>query len=212
MNGMFRRGLFLILILSVFITSVLGQKTNILYAADDDGKVYTSIAEALQSEKPVYRLKITKLANRDSLPEELFQLTELRELTVKGRKLCRLNQNIDKLVHLQYLNLDHNQLLRLPETLGNLTDLRTLVVSRNILEELPESIGNLHQLATIDAWGNPLYALPHSINNISNTLKTLDLRQIPLSRKEYDAMEQLLPETDILFTDICECENRRDHN
>ena len=209
---MFRRGLFLILILSVFITSVLGQKTNILYAADDDGKVYTSIAEALQSEKPVYRLKITKLANRDSLPEELFQLTELRELTVKGRKLCRLNQNIDKLVHLQYLNLDHNQLLRLPETLGNLADLRTLVVSRNILEELPESIGNLHQLATIDAWGNPLYALPHSINNISNTLKTLDLRQIPLSRKEYDAMEQLLPETDILFTDICECENRRDHN
>jgi len=212
MNGMFRRGLFLILILSVFITTVLGQKTNILYAADDDGKVYTSIAEALQSEKPVYRLKITKLANRDSLPEELFQLTELRELTVKGRKLCRLNQNIDKLVHLQYLNLDHNQLLRLPETLGNLTDLRTLVVSRNILEELPESIGNLHQLATIDAWGNPLYALPHSINNISKTLKTLDLRQIPLSRKEYDAMEQLLPETDILFTDICECENRRDHN
>ena len=209
---MFRRGLFLILILSVFITSVLGQKTNILYAADDDGKVYTSIAEALQSEKPVYRLKITKLANRDSLPEELFQLTELRELTVKGRKLCRLNQNIDKLVHLQYLNLDHNQLLRLPETLGNLADLRTLVVSRNILEELPESIGNLHQLATIDAWGNPLYALPHSINNISKTLKTLDLRQIPLSRKEYDAMEQLLPETDILFTDICECENRRDHN
>ena len=209
---MFRRGLFLILILSVFITTVLGQKTNILYAADDDGKVYTSIAEALQSEKPVYRLKITKLANRDSLPEELFQLTELRELTVKGRKLCRLNQNIDKLVHLQYLNLDHNQLLRLPETLGNLADLRTLVVSRNILEELPESIGNLHQLATIDAWGNPLYALPHSINNISKTLKTLDLRQIPLSRKEYDAMEQLLPETDILFTDICECENRRDHN
>ena len=209
---MFRRGLFLILILSVFITTFLVQKTNILYAADDDGKVYTSIAEALQSEKPVYRLKITKLANRDSLPEELFQLTELRELTVKGRKLCRLNQNIDKLVHLQYLNLDHNQLLRLPETLGNLTDLRTLVVSRNILEELPESIGNLHQLATIDAWGNPLYALPHSINNISKTLKTLDLRQIPLSRKEYDAMEQLLPETDILFTDICECENRRDHN
>ena len=212
MNGMFRRGLFLILILSVFITSVLGQKTNILYAADDDGKVYTSIAEALQSEKPVYRLKITKLANRDSLPEELFQLTELRELTVKGRKLCRLNQNIDKLVHLQYLNLDHNQLLRLPETLGNLADLRTLVVSRNILEELPESIGNLHRLATIDAWGNPLYVLPHSISGISKTLKILDLRQIPLTKWEYEAMEQLLPETDILFTDICECENRRDHN
>lgn len=202
----------LLLITTFLFSSVSAQRITILYAGDDDGKVYTSLTDALQSEKPVYRLKITKLNSRDSLPEELFQLTELRELTVKGRKLCRLNQNIGKLIHLQYLNLDHNQLLRLPETIGNLTDLRTLVVSRNILEELPESIGNLHQLATIDAWGNPLYVLPHSISNISKTLKTLDLRQIPLTRKEYEAMEQLLPNTEILFTDICECENRRDHN
>lgn len=203
---------FIFLLTFLFFISVSAQKTTILYSQDDDGKVYTSIAEALQSEKPVYRLKITKLENRDSLPEELFQLTELRELTVKGRKLCRLNQNIGKLVRLQYLNIDHNQLLRLPETIGNLTDLRTLIISRNILEELPESIGNLHQLATIDAWGNPLYVLPQSINNISKTLKILDLRQIPLTKWEYEAMEELLPDTDIKFTDICECENRRDHN
>ena len=194
------------------VASVYSQKTTILYSTDDDGKVYTSLAEALQSEKPVYRLKVTKLANRDSLPEELFQLTELRELTVKGCRLCRLNQNIGKLTKLQYLNLDHNKLLRLPETIGNLTDLRILIVARNILEELPESIGNLHQLATIDAWCNPLYILPHSIANISKTLKVLDLRQIPLTKWEYEAMEALLPETDIKFTDICECENRRDHD
>ena len=202
----------IVLFLILWITSVSAQKTTILYAPDDDGKVYTSISEALQSEKPVYRLKITKLASKDSLPEELFQLTELRELTVKGCKLCRLNQSIGKLTHLQYLNLDHNKILRLPETIGNLTDLRTLVVSRNILEELPESIGNLHQLVTIDAWGNPLYVLPHSIANINKTLQVLDLRQIPLTQWEYEAMEQLLPNTDIKFTDICECENRRDHD
>lgn len=208
---MCKRAVFFILI-TVFISTVFAQKTTILYAPDDDGKVYTSIAEALQSNKPVYRLKITKLANRDSLPEELFQLTELRELTVKGCKLCRLNQNIYKLTKLQYLNLDHNKLLRLPETIGFLTDLRTLVISRNILEELPVRIGNLHQLATIDAWGNPLYALPQTISNISKTLNVLDLRQIPLTRKEYEAMELLLPNTDIKFTDICECENRREHD
>ena len=202
----------IVLFLILWITSVSAQKTTILYAPDDDGKVYTSISEALQSEKPVYRLKITKLASKDSLPEELFQLTELRELTVKGCKLCRLNQSIGKLTHLQYLNLDHNKILRLPEAIGNLTDLRTLVVSRNILEELPESIGNLHQLVTIDAWGNPLYVLPHSIANINKTLQVLDLRQIPLTKWEYEAMEQLLPNTDIKFTDICECENRRDHD
>lgn len=202
----------LFLFLSLWSLSLIAQKTTILYSADDDGKIYTSIAEALQSEKPVYRLKITKLAKKDSLPEELFQLTELRELTVKGCKLFLLNQNIGKLTKLQYLNLDHNKLLRLPETLGNLTDLRTLVISRNIVETLPESIGNLHQLSTIDAWGNPLFVLPHSITNISKTLKVLDLRQIPLTKWEYEAMEVLLPDTDIKFTDICECENRRDHD
>ena len=212
MNVMGRRGLFFILIMTVFCTSVLAQKTTLLYAPDDDGKVFTSIEEALKAESPVYRLKITKLANKDSLPEELFRLTELRELTVKGCKLCRLNQNIGKLTKLQYLNVDHNKLLRLPETIGALRDLRTLVISRNILEELPESIGNLHQLVTIDAWGNPLYVLPLSISNISNTLKVLDLRQIPLTKWEYEAMEQLLPKTDIQFTNICECENRRDHD
>ena len=202
----------LFLFLSLWSLSLIAQKTTILYSADDDGKIYTSIAEALQSEKPVYRLKIKKLENRDSLPEELFQLTELRELTVKGCKLFLLNQNIGKLTKLQYLNLDHNKLLRLPETLGNLTDLRTLVISRNIVETLPESIGNLHQLSTIDAWGNPLFVLPHSITNISKTLKVLDLRQIPLTKWEYEDMEVLLPDTDIKFTDICECENRRDHD
>lgn len=200
------------LLLSLWSLSLSAQRTTILYAVDDDGKVYTSLNEALQSEKTVYRLKIKKLANKDSLPEELFRLTELRELTVKGCKLNLLNQHIGQLVHLQYLNLDHNKLLRLPETLGNLTDLRTLVISRNMIETLPESIGNLHQLVTIDAWGNPLFVLPQSISHISKTLQVLDLRQIPLTKWEYEAMEQLLPNTDIKFTDICECENRRDHD
>ena len=206
------RAIIVLLSITFSFSSVCAQKTLILYAPDDEGMVYTSLETALKADKPVYRLKITKLADKDSLPEELFRLTELRELTVKGCKLCRLNQSIGKLTKLQYLNLDHNKLLRLPETIGTLTDLRTLVISRNILEELPESIGNLHQLVTIDAWGNPLYALPNSISNISKTLKVLDLRQIPLTKWEYEAMEQLLPETDIQFTNICECENRRDHD
>ena len=176
-------------LITTSLSILYAQKTVVRYAPDDDGTVYTSVEAALKAEKAVYRLKLTKLANRDSLPEELFQLTELRELTVKGCRLCRLNQNIGKLTKLQYLNLDHNKLLR-----------------------LPESIGSLRQLATIDAWGNPLYVLPNSIGELRKTLRVLDLRQIPLTKWEYEAMEQLLPETDILFTDICECENRRDHD
>lgn len=201
------------LIFLTICSASIAQKTPIVYYDSlDNGKTYTSLQEALMEPEKVYRLKLTKLANRDSLPEELFNLTELRELTVKGCRLCVLNQNICKLSKLEILNLDRNKLLRLPESIGKLTNLKFLCISRNILETLPNSISNLNQLVCIDAWDNPLYILPESIISLKNSLKTLDLRQIPLTKSEYNAMQELLPNTEILFTDICECENRRDHN
>lgn len=191
----------------------MAQKTPLAYYDSlDNGKTYTSLQEALNEPQNVYRLKLTKLDNRDSLPEELFSLTELRELTVKGCKLCVLNQNINKLAKLESLNLDKNKLVRLPETIGNLQKLKFLCVSRNLMETFPESISKMTGLTYIDAWDNPLYILPESIKSLQKTLKTLDLRQIPLTKSEFKAMQELLPFTEILFTDICECENRRDHN
>ena len=207
------RKIIILLIFLTFCTITMAQKIPIIYYdSTDNGKTYTSLQEALQEPKKVYRLKLTKLANRDSLPEELFLLTELRELTVKGCRLCVLNQNIDKLPKLESLNLDKNKLLRLPESIGNLKNLKYLCISRNIIETLPNSISNLSRLTYIDAWDNPLYILPESIKSLQKTLQILDLRQIPLTKSEYKAMQELLPDTEILFTDICECENRRDHN
>lgn len=185
---------------------------TIYYDSTDNGKTYTSLQEALKEPQKVYRLKLTKLDNRDSLPEELFSLTELRELTIKGCRLCILNQHIDKLGKLESLNLDKNKLVRLPETIGNLSRLKFLCISRNLMETLPESISRMTELTYIDAWDNPLYILPESIKSLQKSLKTLDLRQIPLTKLEFKAMQELLPFTEILFTDICECENRRDHN
>ena len=208
-----KRKITTIFIFLTICSASIAQKTPIVYYDSlDNGKTYTSLQEALMEPEKVYRLKLTKLANRDSLPEELFNLTELRELTVKGCRLCVLNQNICKLSKLEILNLDRNKLLRLPESIGKLTNLKFLCISRNILETLPNSISNLTQLVCIDAWDNPLYILPESIISLQNSLKTLDLRQIPLTKSEYNAMQELLPNTEILFTDICECENRRDHN
>lgn len=204
--------IFYIVIFSIGTLTVSAQKTSVLlYGPNDNGSTYTSLEEALTEPQKVYRLKLTKLPERDSLPEDLFKLTELRELTVKGCRLCVVNQRIGELTKLQYLNLDRNKLLRLPETIGQLTDLRFLIISRNLLETFPNSISNLKRLSSIDAWDNPLYVLPESISSLENSLKTLDLRQIPLTKSEYEAMERLLPKTEILFTDICECENRRDH-
>ena len=197
----------------VLLTTGNAQKQEvILYGPNDNGKTYTSLEDALLEPQKVYRLKLNKLAKRDSLPEEIFQLTELRELTIKGCRLCVLNQQIGELTHLQYLNLDRNKLLRLPESIGSLTNLRMLIVSRNLLETFPDNISKLKELTSIDAWDNPLYVLPESMKALNKTLKTLDLRQVPLTKSEYLTMKDILPNTEILFTDICECENHRDHD
>jgi len=199
-------------ILIIYCTTNGQKHPLLLYGPDDKGVTYTSIESALQSTETVYRLKLTKIPERDSLPEELFKLTELRELTVKGCRLNILNSNIAKLTHLRFLNLDRNKLVRLPDAIGQLGELEMMVISRNMIEILPDSISKLKKLHTIDAWDNPMYVLPESIVELRKTLKTLDLRQIPLTKWESETMEVMLPETEILFTDICECENRRDHN
>ncbi len=204
---------FAMLLFSMWLSPLTAQRApQVLYGPHDNGKTYTSLDEALAEPQQVYRLKLSKLPVRDSLPETLFQLTELRELTVKGCRLCVLNRNICKLSRLELLNLDKNKLVRLPEAIGRLKRLRNLIVSRNLLETLPDSVAEMESLEYVDAWGNPLYVLPESVTALKHTLKVLDLRQIPLTKSEYEAMEVLLPYTEILFTDICECENRRDHD
>ena len=146
--------------------------------------VFTSLEEALQNPEKVYRLKLKIKA--DSLPKEVFQLTNLQEFTASRCKLNVLNQEIGKLVHLEYLNVMGNRLVR-----------------------LPESIGNLKKLTYIDAWENPLYVFPESITELQNTLKTIDLRQIDLHNDELDRMEAQLPHTDIKVTSTCDCHDNR---
>lgn len=169
--------------------------------------VYTSLEEALQNPEKVYRLKLKFKA--DSLPEEIFQLTNLQELTVARCKMCALNARIGELTNLEYLNVMGNHLVRLPESIGKLIHLKTLVISRNLIEYLPTTIAELHELTYIDAWENPLYTLPESIKLLQNTLKIIDLRQIDLRDSELEYMEQLLPYTDIRYTSTCDCHSTR---
>ncbi len=170
--------------------------------------IYTSLEEALANKEKVYRLKLKIKA--DSLPEELFQLNNLQELTVARCKLNVLNEKIGTLKKLEYLNVMGNHLIRLPESIGELVNLKTLIICRNLIEYLPESIGSLTKLTYIDAWENPLYVLPESISELQNTLQVIDLRQIDIRNTELEKMEKLLPNTDIKVTSTCDCHDNRD--
>ena len=169
--------------------------------------VYTTLESALENPQQVYRLRLR--INSDSLPDEVFQLTNLQELVAIRCKLDVLNDRIGELTNLELLNLTGNHLIKLPESIGELVNLKKLIVSRNLIESLPESISNLHKLVLIDAWENPIYALPESISELRETLKTIDLRQIDLRDWEVEKMEEQLPNTEILYTSTCDCHSTR---
>ena len=169
--------------------------------------VFTSIEEAAQSPQEVYRMKLK--FKGDSLPDELFQFTNLQELVVSRCKLSVLNTRIGELTNLQRLDVSVNHLVVLPESIGRLVHLKELIINRNIIAALPESIGNLESLEYIDAWSNPLYVLPEGISALKYTLKELDLRQVELRDEELEAMEKLLPGTTIQYTSTCDCHSTR---
>lgn len=181
------------------------QKTNA--HSEDPIYIYGKIKD-IEPEN-ITRLRVKKCKKCDSLPDEIFKYTNLQELICQNGKLNVLNSQISDLKNLRILNISRNKLVRLPESLGELSELQTLIINRNKIESLPESIGKLHKLELIDAWNNPLYSLPQSIAKLSNTLKVIDIRQVPIRDSELEAMEKLLPKTEIKYTSICECENDR---
>ena len=203
-----KRDLICIIGLILIGLNVMGQPLSDRELAQK--KLYTSLEEALREPDSVYRLKLNKRLKCDSLPPELFACKNLQELYLMGTKLSVLNQAIGELENLTLLNLYHNKLVTLPETIGQLSRLRTLIISRNLISILPKSIGKLQNLTLIDAWDNPLYTLPSEISALQKTLKTLDLRQVALRDYEYDKMVELLPQTNIIITSACNCNNNRE--
>ena len=174
-----------------------------------DQPVYTSLDEALKNPEQVYRLKLKGEKKWDTIPNKLFLLTNLQELTIVRCGLMQVNQQIEKLQNLQYLDVSRNKLITLPESIGNLQELKTLIINRNMIEYLPDGMGKLKKLESIDAWDNHLYVLPKSMAELAETLKVIDLRQIPLRAEELDYMELLLPKTKIYYTSLCECKDSR---
>ncbi len=204
------RYIFIVLI-GVFLLKTIDAQAQPL--SDEElakQKIYTSLEEALEEPDQVYRLSLKRLKKTDSLPEMLFLLKNLQELTVKKSKLLLLNHNIAQLSYLQYLNLDHNRLVKLPEELTDLKYLKKLIISRNHIYKLPENMGNMVALQEIVAWSTDLYTLSESIGKLAETLKLLDLRNIGFRRDEIEKIESLLPKTEILYTNLCDCQNRRD--
>lgn len=90
------------------------------------------------------------------LPDGLFELTGLQELSLAGNQLQQLPADIAKLSCLHRLVLAGNLLTQLPLELFSLTTLEGLWVHGNLLQELPEQLGQLTKLKQLSLAGEPL--------------------------------------------------------
>nr|GEY23678.1 leucine-rich repeat-containing protein [Tanacetum cinerariifolium] len=113
-----------------------------------------------------------------SIPSQLFQLTNLRYLTMSYNYLDGvLSPEVGKLRYLESLYLHGNSLSgNIPREIGNLTNLRDLGMGSNLLEgKLEPELSSLRNLSTLDLSNNGfLGPIPAQLFELKS-LRALDL-------------------------------------
>ena len=137
---------------------------------------YTKIAQLPEMlwQRPLQSLRFESMREL-TFPEQVWELTTLRELLIYNFTLFELPERAGSLTALEKLDMGSSQrvLTAVPDSIGNLTNLRHLRIWEQ-LTQLPDSIGNLAELETLNLTGNQLTELPAAIGNLTN-LRDLDV-------------------------------------
>ena len=191
------------LLIFVFISPFLVKAQLLGSAALDTMKVYRSLDKALKEPEKVYILDLNKEKLKD-FPLEILQLKNLNVLLLQKNKFKEIPDTIQNLTYLQELDLSRNKLTEIPVGITKLQHLKSLTLNRNQIEALPPEFGNLSELQYLDMWSNNLSEFPRELSKLEK-LKTFDLRVISYNSDEQKYIQKLLPETEILFSNSCNC-------
>ena len=131
----------------------------------------------------------------EHLPKEIGQLEELEQLDLLNTKLQRLPNEIVSLSRLRHLELFDSQVTELPEEFGCLGSLRVVILHRNQLQKLPDSFGEMGRLEVAEIDFNQIEKLPDDLSGLTNLqvlgLGESQLAALPQSIGELTAMEEL---------------------
>jgi predicted DNA-binding WGR domain protein len=138
--------------------------------------------QLLVAGKPIVKSEplSVRAAFRKLVGKKLAEPDKVKSLSLEGKDLTFLPEEIFAFRKLEKLTLKRNKLRLLPEELGRLTELRELDVSSNGLQELPESIGQLGKLRSLVLSANCLWRLPASLASCTE-LRTINLTNNPYS-------------------------------
>ncbi|WP_395857202.1 leucine-rich repeat domain-containing protein [Cystobacter fuscus] len=149
----------------------------------------------LSAGKPISRPVFTSVrdAFRQLVSKKMAEPDKVKSLTLEGKGLTSLPDDLFQFRRLEKLNLRSNELRTLPEALGQLTELRELDVRGNGLRTLPESIGALKKLRVLNLESNCLWRLPDSLAECVE-LRTVNLVNNPYSyvRRAFGSWSRVL--------------------
>jgi len=166
--------------------------------------VFHSLEEAMKNPQKVERLHLKK-KKLTAIPSVVFQFTNLVELNLSGNKIEMIPDEIAILKNLKVLNLSNNKIHTIADSIGSLNNLEILDLSRNYINTLPPRIQHLNSLSCLIIWKNEIGRLPNEISALKENLRYLDIRHNPYPTENILILEGLLPETNILKTRHCAC-------
>ncbi|MDX2211837.1 MAG: COR domain-containing protein [Oculatellaceae cyanobacterium bins.114] len=109
-----------------------------------------------------------------SLPSELANLVNLRQLNLSGNPFETIPEVVTQLVGLEQLTLFRGELTEIPETIAALTHLTQLYLYSNQIQEIPQAIAQLQNLTQLYLYSNQITQIPEAIASLTN-LTTLYL-------------------------------------
>ena len=133
-----------------------------------------------------------------AIPQEIFQLTNLKELHIPLNEITAIPDAIAQLSNLTNLSLFRNQITAIPDVIASLANLTTLEISGNQITAIPDAIAQLSNLTSLNLSGNQITAIPDAIAQLSNlTMLAIHTNQITVIP---DAITQLSNLTGLTFS------------
>jgi len=124
------------------------------------------------------------------VPDSIFSLINLKELSLSNVENPKVLENVDKLKNLEYLsltdvgvtsidkivnlknlkylNLNENEIATLNDKIGDLKNLEHLELKNNKFKTLPETMSKLSNLEYLDLYYNQLTEIPEFLNKLPN--------------------------------------------
>lgn len=188
-----------------FILSALfcqAQTSDLIY--NDSTYIYRSMKEALIHPEKVFRLNLSK-SKLDTIPLEIFQMTNLIELDLSKNKIEEIQPLIGNLINLERLSMSNNKLVHLPKEIGRLKNLKYLGLNRNELTDLPAEIGDLDNLQVFEMWDNELNDIPDEMGKLQS-LEVLEMRGILFTDEQQARIDSIIVKTAKVFmSPSCNC-------